>query len=125
MGMLFVSYSYGDVTHLLPWPVSIVSHLEFLELRAMPASVTLTSGCFFKNLNLVLLAAEQGPTLRLVMVHCWRWEQPSRHWFQNHLKTTLQVFPTLLASSLVLLETTLGYILAPDSFSASHWCGGV
>lgn len=107
--------------------VSVVSHLEFPELRGlcMPASVKLTSGCFFVKLDLVLLAAEQRPTLQLVMVHCWRWEQPSRHWFQNRLKTTLQVFPTVPASSLVLLENSTGLFLSTRLFPASHWCRGV
>lgn len=127
--LLFLRGRHSSLYHLLPWSVSIVSHLEFPELRglSMPASVTLTSGFFFFFFKpeLSAVGCRAKATLQLVMVHCWRWEQLSRHWFQNRLKTTLQVFPTLLASSLVLLETTLGCILAPDSFLPLIWCGGV
>lgn len=54
-GMLSVSYSYGS-SLIFPSPVamasvSVVSHLEFPELRELcvPASVKLTSGCFCKT----------------------------------------------------------------------------
>lgn len=99
--------------------VSIVSHLEFPGLRelCMPAFVKLTSG----KLNSVLLAAEQRPTSQLVMVHCWRWEQVSRHWSDNHTACISHNASFQPGAS----KNTTGLYLSTRLFAASLWCGAV
>lgn len=144
MGMLFVSCSYGDFMHLsvtcchgfcfhsksfrVPWAYGTVytcfceAHiwmLEFSGLRelCMPAFMKLTSG----KLNSVLLAAEQRPTSQLVVVHCWRWEQVSRHLSKNHTACISHNASFQSGAS----RNTTGLYLSTRLFPASHWCGAV